>query len=195
MAAPGPIFGVVFPGSSFLLDSTRFTPVDAQHFRLDLAPYVGFAFDQIKDLCIFLLSDQVLPPEFALAVYVQAPGTEWQYRGFIANGKPSASIPLRWPIPSADVPQHMGSAQIGISLEPVQQVAAMEISGPDPVREAFAKQVALDLFRYMESFAVPGGDHLMVPTNIIDRWFIKFQVIYWLQAGWLPVWLQAQGLV
>ena len=49
-------------------------------------------------------------------------------------------------------------------------------------KEEFAKRVALDLFRYLESFNQGGGhvaqisnDHLVVPANFLDRWFTKFQ--------------------
>ena len=41
-------------------------------------------------------------------------------------------------------------------------------------RAEFAKRVALDLFRFMESFNVSAaGDQLVVPANIIERWHDK----------------------
>jgi protein Hikeshi len=43
-------------------------------------------------------------------------------------------------------------------------------------REEFAKKVALNLFRFMESFNVgQAGDKLIVPTNCLELWFTKFQ--------------------
>ena len=33
----------------------------------------------------------------------------------------------------------------------------------------------MDLFRFMESFSsVQYGDKLVVPADVIDRWFVKF---------------------
>ena len=45
-------------------------------------------------------------------------------------------------------------------------------------KETFAKRVATDLFRYMESFQAAtaiSAEHMVVPMNVLDRWFIKFQ--------------------
>ena len=43
-------------------------------------------------------------------------------------------------------------------------------------REDFAKRVAFNLFRFMESFSSKvAGDQLVVPGNVIDRWFTRFQ--------------------
>ena len=42
-------------------------------------------------------------------------------------------------------------------------------------RHEFAKRVAMDLYRFMESFNVgQAGNQLVVPTNILDRWMQKF---------------------
>ena len=44
-------------------------------------------------------------------------------------------------------------------------------------KEHFAKRVAMDLFRYMESFqaaTVLNSEQMVVPLNILDRWFTKF---------------------
>lgn len=42
-------------------------------------------------------------------------------------------------------------------------------------RQEFAKRVAMDLFRYMESFNKGvSGDMLVLPTNCLERWFMKF---------------------
>ena len=42
-------------------------------------------------------------------------------------------------------------------------------------RQEFAKRVALDLFRFMESFNKGvQGDTLILPTNCLELWFQKF---------------------
>ncbi|KXZ48058.1 hypothetical protein GPECTOR_30g153 [Gonium pectorale] len=42
-------------------------------------------------------------------------------------------------------------------------------------KEEFAKRVGLDLFRFLESFQTQQmGDHIVVPANALDRWFVRF---------------------
>jgi ribulose-phosphate 3-epimerase len=42
-------------------------------------------------------------------------------------------------------------------------------------RQEFAKRVAMDLFRFMESFSKGvSGDTLILPTDCLERWFAKF---------------------
>ncbi len=42
-------------------------------------------------------------------------------------------------------------------------------------RQEFAKRVAIDLFRFMESFNKGvQGDTLILPTNCLELWFQKF---------------------
>ena len=40
----------------------------------------------------------------------------------------------------------------------------------------FGRRVALDLFRYIESFAAPGagGTAIVLPAGALDAWFSKF---------------------
>lgn len=59
---------------------------------------------------------------------------------------------------------------------------AMETSKLD-----FAMQVANDLYNYMGSFAkvVGGSDHLVVPSNILERWMTRFKTKYQKDASFL----------
>ena len=42
-------------------------------------------------------------------------------------------------------------------------------------RQDFAKRVAMDLYRFMESFNTGhAGNQLILPTDVLDRWFQKF---------------------
>ena len=77
----------------------------------------GDAYDQVKDMCIFLLNEGSLPPDKALAVYVQSPGSQFEYRGAVHLGCPSAVLPLLWPTPMNSPGTIPGPAQIGISVE------------------------------------------------------------------------------
>ncbi len=58
----------------------------------------GEAYDQVKEMCIFLLNELALPAGKALAVYVQSPGSQYEYRGAVHSACPSAVFPLLWPI-------------------------------------------------------------------------------------------------
>lgn len=42
-------------------------------------------------------------------------------------------------------------------------------------REDFAKRVAFNLFRYIESFGGTQGDQIAVPASVLDQWFTRFQ--------------------
>ena len=51
-------------------------------------------------------------------------------------------------------------------------------------RQEFAKRVALDLFRFMESFNKGvQGDMLVLPTNCLELWFNKFDSKFRRQVG------------
>lgn len=52
-------------------------------------------------------------------------------------------------------------------------------SGVDD-RFAYAHKIAIDLFQFMSSFAQEPrrSDTMIVPTNILDRWFERFERKY-----------------
>jgi len=173
------LFGICFLKRSFVLTSNDFVQVDATHWVLDLRQFVGPNFHEVKDVCLFLPNGSVVDSNSALSLYVQAGGSEWEYRGCVCIPRPSEVFPLQWPQGSSDLSM---SAQIGVSIEPLQAVSHREetVAGS---KEEFAKRVAMDLFRYMESFqdSISGqvvgrrGDNLVVPANCLDKWFAKFQ--------------------
>lgn len=42
-------------------------------------------------------------------------------------------------------------------------------------RQEFAKRVGMDLYRFMESFNKgQSGNQLVLPTDVLDKWFQKF---------------------
>ncbi|PNH05369.1 hypothetical protein TSOC_008376 [Tetrabaena socialis] len=75
------------------------------------------------------------------------------------------------PWPEATPPT---TVQIGISVE-----AGAELMGKEGrklgAKHDFARLVATDLFRFLESFQTQQmGDMLAVPANALDRWFQRF---------------------
>ena len=175
--APSPmIFGAVFVRKSFVIPSTSFTQTDATHWTLDLRQCVGAnaSHHDVRDVCLFIPDANLLDGNSALALYVQAGNSPWEYRGCVSNASPSEVFPLQWPTMPDGSPAP--TAQIGVSVEPIAEVAEKEqrVLGS---KEHFAKRVAMDLFRYMESFqaaTVLNSEQMVVPLNILDRWFTKF---------------------
>lgn len=173
------MFGVLFPARSFPMDASAFAQIDPTHWVLDMNHFVGEAYDQVKEMCIFLLNEFSLPPEKALAVYVQSPGSPFQYCGAVHRGCPSAVLSLLWPSPGGQM-QIMApdagplSAKIGLSVEDVVSLPALNVGQQRRV-EALAMKVGENLFNFMQSFCTTDANKLVVPMDILDQWFKKFQ--------------------
>ncbi|KAI4993557.1 hypothetical protein ZWY2020_007870 [Hordeum vulgare] len=112
-----------------------------------------------------------LPPGKAVAVYYQAAANRpFAFLGALGPARPSATFQL----PEAgDEPEPpAGPAKLGVAVE---DAAAL----PTPPDEQRAERVALrvgeNLFNFMQSFCAADGGKLVVPTDILDRWFRKFQ--------------------
>ncbi|KAL3838730.1 hypothetical protein ACJIZ3_023321 [Penstemon smallii] len=177
------MFGVVFPNRSFPLDSSTFTQIDTTHWLLDMNHFVGESYDSIREICIFLLNSFTLPPDKALALYIQSPGTPFLYCGAITLTRPSAVLSLPWPDPSTgdaaqlqltapDAPPL--SAKIGVSVEDLAALTSLDVTADRKI-ERLALKVGENLFNFMQSFCGVDGSKLVVPMDILDRWFKKFQ--------------------
>ncbi|GLJ46609.1 hypothetical protein SUGI_0982080 [Cryptomeria japonica] len=132
------MFGVLFPNRSFPMDMSSFSQIDTLHWVLDMNYFVGEAYDQIKEMCIFLLNEFSLPPDKVLSVYIQSP------------------------------------AKIGVSVEDLSMIPALNVSQQQRI-EHLAMKVGENLFNFMQSFCSMDGNKLVVPSDILDRWFKKFQ--------------------
>ncbi|KAF6168569.1 hypothetical protein GIB67_005181 [Kingdonia uniflora] len=175
------MFGVVFPNRSFPIDISTFSQVDTFHWILDMNTFVGEAYDQIREICIFLLNGFTLPADKALAVYIQSPGSPFLFCGAVSIARPSAVLTLSWPDPigggqlqltSAD--SAPVSAKIGVSVEDLVTLPSLDVGAQSRV-EYLAMKVGENLFNFMQSFCGVDGSRLIVPMDILDRWFKKFQ--------------------
>ena len=182
------VFSLCFLGSSFPIPSSSFTQVDATHSALDCFTALGpVPLSKLKDVCLFLSTPNSITQDAALGLYIKMLDGEWAYRGCIHAGHPSSAMSLSWPVSEdqLDIPLNAGVAMIGIALEPLAECAAKEVSELGS-REEFAKRVGWDLFRFMESFqTVAMGDKLVVPSDVIDQWFLKFQARFRLDPSFL----------
>nr|XP_043629513.1 protein Hikeshi [Erigeron canadensis] len=178
------MFGVVFPNRSFPIDISTFTQIDTFHWLLDMNTFVGEAYDSIGEVCIFLLNNFTLPPDKALAVYIQSPGSPFVFVGAVTLTRPSAVLSLQWPdaaavdggggglLTSPDAPPL--SAKIGVSVEDLAALPSLDVSAEKKIQR-MAMKVGENLFNFMQSFCGVDGSKLVVPMDILDRWFKKFQ--------------------
>lgn len=173
------MFGVVFPNRSFPINISTFAQIDTCHWVLDMNSFVGEAYDQVREMCIFLLDGFTLPPDKALAVYVQSPGSQFVFCGAVTIARPSAVLSLQWPEPVGQMlltaPDSVPpSAKIGVSVENAAALPSLDVAAEKKI-ERLALKVGENLFNFMQSFCGVDGSRLVVPMDILDRWFKKFQ--------------------
>ncbi|OAY63405.1 Protein Hikeshi [Ananas comosus] len=185
------MFGVVFPERSYPIDASAFAQIGPLHWVLDVGALAP-SYRDVREVCVFLLPSAAasLPPGKALAVYAQPPGRPFSFCGAVHPSRPSALLPLPWPQdddadPAADPPADPsnggggggGGAKIGVAVEDAAALppatAAEEAAGRRA--ERVAMRVGENLFNYMQSFCGVDGSRLVVPMDILDRWFRKFQ--------------------
>ncbi|KAG6607051.1 Protein Hikeshi, partial [Cucurbita argyrosperma subsp. sororia] len=173
------MFGVVFPNRSFPMDISAFSQIDTFHWVLDMNTFVGEAYHQIREMCIFLLNNFTLPPDKALAVYIQSPGSQFLFCGAVTLARPSAVLSLPWPEPGGQMQLIAAdsapiSAKIGVSVEDLASLQSLDVTAGKRI-ERLALKVGENLFNFMQSFCGVDGSKLVVPMDILDRWFKKFQ--------------------
>ncbi|RWW15633.1 hypothetical protein BHE74_00030843 [Ensete ventricosum] len=178
------MFGVVFPERSYPMDASAFAQIDPLHWVLDMASFVGDAYRDVKEVCVFLLPAAAasFPPGKALAVYVQPPGHPFLFCGAVHPARPSAVLALPWPDLAEDAVAAVGalqvagaSAKIGVSVEDLASLPTVADAGAEKRAERLALKVGENLFNFMQSFCGVDGSRLVVPMDILDRWFKKFQ--------------------
>ncbi|KAK4748827.1 hypothetical protein SAY87_015413 [Trapa incisa] len=173
------MFGVVFPNRSFPMDISAFSQIDTFHWILDMNTFVGEEYDQVREVCIFLLNSFTLPPDKALSVYIQSPGSPFLFCGAITVSRPSAVLSLPWPEPGGQLQltatnSAPTSAKIGVSVEDLASLPSLDVVAEKKIQR-MAMKVGENLFNFMQSFCGVDGSRLIVPMDILDRWFKKFQ--------------------
>jgi protein Hikeshi len=173
------VFSVLFVGkTSAIPDAQGFKQVDPTHWLMDVGSLAGTAWQDLKEVALFLARPDALPPGAALALYVSVGNsTAWAFRGFLSQAHPSDVLPLSWPQPPEGAPPQPppGYVQLGVALEPLEEATARQ-GAKLGAKEDFARNVGLDLFNYMQSFGgvhSVGSDKLLVPANVLDQWFAR----------------------
>lgn len=189
--------GLLIPGASL---KSNFTPVDASGLKFSL-PLLASDFPgpllSVTEIVIFLLPTTRLPESHGVLCYWQVnfleppaydgpqflPGTGFELLGAVTPSKPSGVFPTRWS-ENEQVVGLVASGRplivtIGVSLEPLENIFNLSdrLADPHSSRLLVAQRVASDLFRFMQSFdtGAAGSSHMVVPCNIFDRWFKRFE--------------------
>ncbi|KAJ4750881.1 hikeshi-like protein [Rhynchospora pubera] len=169
------MFGLLFPERTYPMDPTSLTQIDPTHWILDLSPFPSPPLHQV---CIFLLSPSSLPPTQALSLYFQPSPTHtpsFLFCGALTPDRPSAVLTLPWPTDGETEKSNLG-AKIGVCVVDLTIVPPIKDEGEGRRRERMALKVGESLFNYMTSFCgADGGGNIVVPADILDRWFRKFQ--------------------
>ncbi|KAG0579884.1 hypothetical protein M758_4G133200 [Ceratodon purpureus] len=176
---PTNIFGVLFPNRSYPLDSSNFTQVGTQKWLLNMDIFVGEPYDQVTEMCIYLFNEASIPSDKAVAVYVQSPGSAFQFRGGVTRSCPSSVLSLLWPTSSSQM-NLIGStsrpvtAKIGVAIEDSATLPTLNV-GRHKQLEQVATNVGRNLFNFMQSFCHVQDNHLAVPRGIFEQWYKKFE--------------------
>ncbi len=184
-AAP---FAVVFPTLTSLITGGDFSALSPTQWVLDLG---AILLPTLPREALFTLSAPNTLPEdqsIALSLYtvvidVTAPNAapEHSWRGYISNAQPSALFPVFVETHSSN---EYGNKrfQVHIVVEPLAEVQQKETSR-QATKADFCKRVGMDLFNFIQSYsggqnvdanAIARGDQLIVPANVIDRWWTRF---------------------
>eukprot|EP00741_Cyanophora_paradoxa_P003475 tig00000711_g3375.t1 len=153
------------------------TPGDGTKFLASVETAQDLLSREDCTITLFLTGAVPLPgPLFCAALYVALgpPHADWTYVGHVSNETPSAVLKMKFSDAQRDRAISLGaqcSLQLGVSIE------QLGVQPPLPPRhdyQEFAKFVAFDLFRFLESFSSGASDRINVPTNTLDQWYQKF---------------------
>ncbi|XP_041367882.1 protein OPI10 homolog [Gigantopelta aegis] len=152
--------------------------------------------DNINHVVIFMTGQAPFPQELGGAVYFSWPspeGSSWLLLGHITNSKPSAIFKISKLKPAdsklqqnlfGQQPSHL--AQIGISVEPLSQLAQQTpttlaaTSTLEPFLE-FSQKMLENFVNYCSSFTInqsqmaPNPTETYIPLSTLQTWFQNFQ--------------------
>ncbi|KAL4967800.1 OPI10 family protein [Aspergillus stella-maris] len=197
------MFSVILPGRPCLTDIVAVDPSPTGQstkfaFNLPLSP-------SFSEIVVFFLPGTVLPQDTAAAIYIQYPGSEFQFIGALANEKPSSILLVQPPTGSGGengVGMNGAMATLGISIEAVSvvapQLAELEASqgsgsgangaSTQLVRQTpqqrgittkvLAQRIIGNAFNFLASFAgsdPSGKGQEVVPLKAFQDWWTKFE--------------------
>ncbi|KAG6506843.1 hypothetical protein ZIOFF_032175 [Zingiber officinale] len=142
------------------MDASAFVQIDPLHWILDMNSLIG----------------KCLP---------QPPGHPFLFCGAVHPARPSDLLSLPWSDPSEEPPipdpnpnplqLGLTSAKIGVSVEDLASLPPVAYAGAEKKAERLVLRVGENLFNFVQSFCKIDGSRLVMPMDILDRWFKKFQ--------------------
>ncbi|KAJ8283084.1 hypothetical protein COCON_G00056030 [Conger conger] len=176
----------------------RLVQTDAQQVAGDKFVFNLPDYENVNHVVVFMLGTVPFPAGMGGAVYFSFPdpaaGQVWQLLGFITNEKPSAMFKIsglkagvggEHPF-GVMAPQAASVAQVGVSMEPLDQLAQQTpvsnatVSAIDSFTQ-FTQKMLESLYNYSSSYAVtqaqmsPNPTETFIPTSSILRWYENFQ--------------------
>ncbi|XP_071783330.1 protein Hikeshi [Centroberyx gerrardi] len=185
------MFGCLVAGRLVQTDAVQ---VAGDKFVFNLPDY-----ENVNHVVVFMLGTVPFPAGMGGAVYFSFPdpagGQVWQLLGFITNDKPSAIFKISGlkageggahPFGAVSAPPASSGAQVGVSVEALQQLAqqtpvsAAAVSTVDSFLQ-FTQKMLDSLFNFASSFAVtqaqmtPNPAESFIPSSCVLRWYENFQ--------------------
>jgi hypothetical protein len=199
------MFGLLLAGR---LVDTGFRTIDESHVVIDIDHV-----ETVNHVVVFLTGQTPFPDGMGGAVYFSWPQEDpnnppsWQFLGSLSNVKPSAifKIGRTKQMGSGDSGQSVianrfggGSgvnnvianapkkAQLGISMEPMSQLAGMTPNAQNEASSAptfleFSQKMVENLFNFTSSFAVSAAqvqgrpNETFIPFSALQQWYSNFE--------------------
>ncbi|XP_041128669.1 protein Hikeshi isoform X1 [Polyodon spathula] len=177
----------------------RLVQTDVQQVAEDKFVFNLPDYETVNHVVVFMLGTVPFPSGMGGAVYFSYPDPSglpvWQLLGFITNEKPSAIFKItglksgeggQHPFGMMSIPQTPSVAQVGVSIEPLEQlvqqtpVASATVSTVDSFTQ-FTQKMMDSLYNFSSSFAVtqaqmtPNPSEMFIPASVILKWYENFQ--------------------
>ncbi|KAE8627783.1 hypothetical protein XENTR_v10007160 [Xenopus tropicalis] len=172
----------------------RLVQTDAQQVAEDKFVFNLPDYESINHVVVFMLGTVPFPERMGGSVYFSYPDQSgmpvWTLLGFITNEKPSAIFKIsglksgegsQHPFGTMNIPQTPSVAQIGISVELLEQmaqqtpVANAAVSTIDSFTQ-FTQKMLDNFYNFATSFAVsqaqmtPNPSEVFIPSNVVLKW-------------------------
>ena len=163
------MFGLVIPGHPAI---TEFTQIGQTQWSLELPNPAT-----ISNLTFFITGPLPADCAAALSCSFSPSFSSVEFLGAVATEFPSDIFNTGWALNPDKA--SCAAVRLLISLEAIGTIAPLvEERKRSDIRQVYAKKVALNLFRFMESFNQNSGqygEYVMVPMDELDKWFLKFE--------------------
>ncbi len=116
-----------------------------------------------------------------LSVYFACPPFQsWEFLTAMSNRRPSVIVNAGWSL--NPLVKEVNILRLLVVVEPASELLQkMETVESIDFRREFARKIALNLFRFIESFSQGGGRDgafLRCPQDVLDKWLVRFDEKY-----------------